>query len=116
MKLTDLEPRWVGYISGGLWKPGTFKEAQGVFFLCPSCFIKNNGPVGTHALIIPFANRGAPETCCWQASGTDLTDLTLSPSINVHPTPVTKDTLPEFVNELCKGWHGFITNGEIRTC
>jgi hypothetical protein len=116
VKLTDLEARWVSYTKDGLGKPETFQEAQGVFFLCPGCFVRKKGPIGVHALIIPFAGKGAPEKLLWQASGTNLSDLTIMPSIQVFPVPITKDTLPEFIDELCKGWHGFVTNGEIKTC
>ena len=81
----------------------TIADAQGVMFLCPVCFKKNGGPVGTESVLCWFKDRGVPADAFpgpgrWTASGTSFEDLTLSPSVNVS-------------NEH---WHGFITNGEIR--
>lgn len=43
----------------------------------------------------------------WQrVSGDTLETITLTPSILLEPDP----------NVGCKGWHGFLQNGELRTC
>ena len=80
----------------------TLAEADGVTFLDPGEFRKNGGPVGTGSIHIPFKGRGDRfQPSGWQASGTSLSDLTISPSIfvNMHGNP--------------PGWHGWIRNGEI---
>jgi hypothetical protein len=85
--------------------PATLGEAQGIWFLCPGCFAKNGGPVGTHMTMVSFAGRSVPEDqgsknregqpSRWTASGTGYMDLTLSPSIDTG----------------C--WHGWVKNGEV---
>lgn len=76
-----------------------FASAHGVDFLCPGCFVANGGEYGTHRIRVWFAGRGAPPEITplprWDASGSSLADLTLSPSI------------------LVRCWHGFIRNGEV---
>ncbi len=84
----------------------TAAEAQGIRFLCPACFTKNGGKVGTHGLDVTFAGRGATDEqgshgnggkpSRWQVSGDSFENLSLSPSIDVG----------------C--WHGYVTNGAIR--
>jgi hypothetical protein len=119
MKLTELEPRFVRYKPGvtvwavpdpqtGQLIPLTFAEAQGVEFLCPLCFTKNSGPVGTHICDVTFADRNVPDalgshntegkSVRWTVSGDSFQNLTTTPSI--------------LLEGGC-GWHGFITNGEI---
>lgn len=57
-----------------------FGEADGVMFLCPECYMKNEGPVGTHAVIcwrphVPLTHSPGPGR--WEFGGTGLDDLTL---------------------------------------
>jgi len=78
------------------------KEAQGIFFLCPKCFVTNgNSNVGTHGILIWFNNKNVPPeytpTPRWDFTGTSLQDLTITPSI--------------LIKASC-AWHGFIRNGE----
>lgn len=80
----------------------TIANAQGILFLCPACFKKNGGPVGTESVLCWFRDRGVPPEAepgpgRWVASGTGFDDLTLSPSVNVD-------------NEH---WHGWVKNGEV---
>jgi hypothetical protein len=124
MKLTDLDPAWIfdWNISGSYRSANdahcfvegddtedadlpalTLPDAQGVSFLCPTCFKKNNGPVGTETVLCWFKDRGVPPEVFpgpgrWAASGTSFADLTLSPSVNVAH----------------EHWHGYVENGEIR--
>lgn len=124
MRLVNLEPQFVRYQTGPhpsqaagltseyLHHVDNLDEAQGVQFLCPVCFVKNNGPVGTHAIEVSFADRGVQDhqgsrsrtgqPSRWRASGTNYSDLSTQPSILIDPA------LP-----ACAGWHGFITNGEV---
>ena len=121
MKLTELEPQFMTYetrpypsVDAGnyIHRVDTLVEAQGIIFLCPVCFAKNNGPVGTHAIEVSFAGRDVQDhqgshsrdgqPVRWNASGSTYDDLTLTPSI-----------LIDECKPACDGWHGFITNGAI---
>lgn len=111
VKLTELEPQFVKHTE----REGSridvhvdkLEDADGMFMLCPACFKKNGGPVGTHGLIVTFKDRGVPDTLGskgsqgnatrWSVSGTGYDDLTTDPSIDVG----------------C--WHGYIRGGEIQT-
>lgn len=115
MKLLDLEPRFVKHTLVEDTKidvhVNTLSESTGIFFLCPVCYIKNNGPIGTHGIIVTFQDRGVPDELGshnkdgkptrWGVSGNDYNDLTLTPSIDIS-----EDSPGE--------WHGHITNGEIK--
>jgi len=123
MKLTDLNPEWVyDFAESGSRRRAndshcfvvsddtedkdlaaiSVTDAQGVLFLCPVCFVKNGGPIGTESVLCWFRDRGVPDAALpgpgrWQASGTSFADLTLSPSVNVDH----------------EHWHGWIKNGEV---
>jgi hypothetical protein len=109
MRLTDLEPQFLR-----IENPTTYAhvddihQAQGVCFLCPVCFKKNNGPVGTHSIICWFTGRGVPDGLHpvpgrWNAQGTGYHDLTFAG--------------PGAASILLQGGcnaHFFIRNGEIQ--
>lgn len=85
----------------------TLAEADGIWFLCPLCFAKNGGAVGTHSVAVPFPNapngayiQGPNGTWPkWQVvGGTTLDDLQLSPSI--------------LLLSGC-GWHGFVGSSGV---
>lgn len=138
MRLTDLEPQFLRYeervetwevVDGdeATWRergcptkpvtgPRTYLpyvdnlyEAQAIHFLCPVCFRKNGGAVGTHWVEVSFADRGVLDyqgshndegkPSRWTVSGTSYHDLTTTPSIFLKPPGC--------------GWHGYITNGEV---
>lgn len=112
IRLADLEPQFLQHetrMEDGVERRynrhvETLADASSLFFLCPACFAKNGGAVGTHGIIVTFAGRGVPDDegshnskgkpSRWNVSGTGLADLTLTPSIDVG----------------C--WHAYITNGE----
>jgi hypothetical protein len=109
MRLRDLRPRFYKYGGGNtLHRVRRLADAARVMFLCPACFVKNNGPVGTHSIAIDFQGREMPDHLVmrnasghavrWNVSGSGFDDLSLTPSI-----------------QLLGGcnWHGFVTNGEI---
>lgn len=89
-------------------KVDTVADADQVSFLCPACFAKNNGPVGTHHVMVTFANRTVPDEAGsrgkdgkptrWSVSGNSLRDLVLTPSIQIHGP--------------CN-WHGFVGSSGI---
>lgn len=79
----------------------TLKEAQLLHFLCPKCYRENNGPVGTHSIHMPFADRGVDhqlEKHQWNVTGTNFEDLSTNPSY--------------LIVGGC-AWHGYITNGDV---
>lgn len=105
MKLTDLNPQWIGSGGEGIFdkdmNPVPARQGVGLMCDCP-CGCGNE-------LYVPFTNprdggdnRG--ERVTWQRTGDEFKVLTLTPSIRRIP-----------VQGSC-GWHGFITNGEIITC
>src|SRR5437870_5677116 len=58
----------------------TLADAQGVWFLCPKCFVENGGVVGTHSCQVTFAGRGVTKSQGvqgsppprWNVSGSSL--------------------------------------------
>lgn len=98
VKLADLEPRLL--TKNG--KTESVADAVAIDFLCPGCFAKNGGPVGTHHLRVHFAGRdGVPAgRNTWQVSGSTVHDITLQPSIVSE------------AGQGCVGWHGFVRNGD----
>jgi hypothetical protein len=84
----------------------TIARAHGVWFLCPLCYAKNKGPVGTHAVICWFAGSGVPDDMDpkpgrWNPAGTGLSDLTF---VGPGSTSV-------LLLSGCK-WHGWVQHGE----
>jgi hypothetical protein len=57
----------------------TIGDADGVEFLCPKCFVSNNGAVGTHGVICwasSVPQDTDPKPGRWNLSGSSLYDLT----------------------------------------
>lgn len=88
----------------------SLNDAQGIMFLCPLCFTKNNGPIGTHSVHVSFEGKNVPiesgskndqgQPSRWTImGGAGLDDLQLSPSIFLNTSPC--------------GWHGFIGNSGV---
>lgn len=109
MKLTDLDPHWVGHGGEGVKdKEGNavpYREIVGLGCDCP-CGCGS-------AMFIPFANPpdGEPpvnlESHHWTRTGDTLETLTLTPSIQRMQWTAIDGAL-----HGCK-WHGFITNGDV---
>lgn len=82
-------------------------------FLCPQAFERNRGEKGTHSVYVWFAGSPMPahigtnrqgQTQRWNANGTGLDDLVLTPSIQEQD----EELPPEW---RCS-WHGFVgSNG-----
>jgi hypothetical protein len=107
VKLTDLNPQFIKIVSTSEYhNVDSIKDADGIMFLCPMCFEKNKGPVGTHSIICwqPHVSQDfTPKPGRWEFQGTGYDDLTLvagSSSILLQ-------------GEGC-GAHFFIQNGEIK--
>ena len=112
MKLTDLNPRWVGaggegiYLSTQDYELGICapeREGVGIIFDCPC-----GDRVEHHQCCIEFKNPldggecHNPRGVTWNRTGDTFETLTLTPSI-----------LRSKEKGGC-GWHGWITNGDIR--
>lgn len=106
MKLTQLDAKFVQYVDEKHHRyVKTLEEAHGVQFQCPKCAIglkkTKTHIIGAHYILCWFRGMvpdGAfPAPGRWNPKGTDLTDLSLTPSILI-------------TGPGC-GWHGYITNG-----
>jgi hypothetical protein len=85
----------------------TLSAAHGVRFVCPKSYASQGGLAGAHSVQVYFAGSPVPsgmgvntegKTVRWSASGTNLDDLSLTPSIHEQ-------------DNVC-GWHGFVgSNG-----
>jgi len=113
VKFVDLEPSWVCWKSEDgrvfLPKAESIEKAHGVMFLCPKCFERNNGPIGTHSLICWSSSAGAPEEATpgpgrWKMDGTSFDDL----SLNAEPGKSRSVS----ITGGC-AWHGYVTNGIV---
>lgn len=111
--LKELDGRFIGRLApdGKSYHiVDSLSEAQGVMFLCPKCFEKNDGRVGTHRVICWFRNRGVPDSMSprpgrWTPDGTGLDNLTFVPGN--PPTSVSV-----LLTSGCR-WHGFVKNGRV---
>jgi hypothetical protein len=103
MRLTDLNPRWVGAggtgVSNADGSPVPERGGVGISFDCPcgACGIRGyvafENPLDGGQ---PYISPGQPT---WQRTGDTFETLTLSPSILRTPP-------------YACGWHGWIRNGE----
>lgn len=81
MTLAELEAKFLGRIDDTHFRiVESIKEADGVEFLCPTCFSRNKGSVGTHGVIcwrprVPQTTQPVPGR--WEFQGTGISDLTL---------------------------------------
>jgi hypothetical protein len=84
----------------------TLAEAEGVWFLCPLCFVNHGGPQGTHAVCCWFVGKVPddldPKPGRWTPQGTGLHDLTFVPSEG--------RTQSVALTGGCS-WHGYVVNG-----
>ena len=92
----------------------TVAEADHIMFLCPLCYGKNGGSKGTHSVMVTFAGRNVPDEAGtrdaagkpsrWNASGTTIDDLVLTPSILLDAKRPP--------DQGCH-WHGFVGSSGI---
>lgn len=110
MRLTDLDPRWVGAggegISNADGTPASERHGVGLSFKCPCG--RPHDPYDR--VYVGFANpldggaafeSNSPK---WTRTGDTFETLTLTPSIQRHQT-----------GEHGCDWHGFITDGEVHS-
>src|SRR5580658_9399428 len=84
MRLRDLEAAFIKHTGDGSFKyVPLLCWADGVLFLCPACYKKNGGPIGTHCVICWFAGKVPdsvePGPGRWTPQGNRLDDLTFVP-------------------------------------
>jgi hypothetical protein len=82
VRLLELRPAWLGApaADGSAALLPLKKQAHGVLFLCPKCFLANGGAKGTHSVIcwdptVPLTVDPGPGR--WRLEGIDFEDLTL---------------------------------------
>ena len=109
MRLAELNPRFLKVVTDKEFhRIDTVAEADGILFLCPVCFQKNGGSVGTHSVICwsPKIGQNVPPTPGrWNLVGSGYDDLTL----------VAGSSSVALTGDGCKA-HFFIRNGEIILC
>jgi hypothetical protein len=96
MKLADLNAKFLSTV--------TEERLSFVSFDCPCGCAVGTGFAFTPALdgsTVPESRH--PHT---RVSGSTIEDLTPSPSLLIYPNE----------KHGCKGWHGFLTNGELKSC
>lgn len=106
--LVQLEAKFIRLTENGHREVETIEEAQGIRFLCPVCFDRNRGPVGTHIVICWSRSRGVPDHVRpgpgrWTLHGTGIGDL------HLEGDPVGGARSVELKGGCA--WHGFINHG-----
>jgi hypothetical protein len=111
MRLTQLEPKFLKWNSDTTFTMiDDIKEADGIMFLCPVCYMNNtreDKTVGVHSIIcwkpnVPQTTYPAPGR--WEMLGTGYDDLELRAGSS-----------SVLLTGGCKA-HFFIRNGEIIIC
>ena len=81
LTLRQLEAEFVKFISKKSYMNNVdIKNADGVRFLCPKCYITNKGPIGTHSILCwqPHIPQDIyPTPGRWNLLGTGIDDLEL---------------------------------------
>ncbi len=107
MMLVDLKPRWVGAggegISDGQGNSVPSRDGVGVSFDCP-CGCKDRVYVGFVNPLDGGEAHKSKDQPVWTREGDTFEELTLTPSIRRVP-----------VEGFPCNWHGFVTDGGIRT-
>jgi len=107
MRLHNLEAHFVARTDKGHRWVGAMAEAQGLWFLCPKCFITNGGKIGTHGVLCWFVGHVPddlhPGPGRWTPAGSGLEDLSFVPG----KPPRSHSVL---LTSGC-AWHGYIQDG-----
>ncbi len=118
MKLTDLDATFLRIIPTGFLRTESIEGVDGVMFLCPLCFDRNRGAVGTHSVICwqPHVPQDVfPKPGRWNLIGTGLADLSLrNGSSSIQLPDNSRVDIPgdeRLYRDPC-GAHFFVTNGE----
>jgi hypothetical protein len=105
MKLTELNPKFLKRDDSHHFRHvETIGEADGLWFLCPKCFLANGGAKGTHGVICwspSVPQDTSPTPGRWNLVGSSFDNLSLvAGSSSVQ------------LNGGCS-WHGYVKNGEV---
>jgi len=104
MRLTELNPRWIGRDSGFTADPND--GGCGLAFACPHC---RKVTIAVHFDKPLDGGPGRSPQHCWhRTAGATFETLTLAPSIDHSTFEADGTRVPH--------WHGYIVDGEIRTC
>jgi hypothetical protein len=109
--LRELQGHFVRMLPGKrqTWRETkSIKNADGLSYLCPVCFHRNKGSVGTEHILNWFLERGVPASFTpgpgrWAFKGTSLDDITFIGTEN-HSYSVA----------IIEHWHGYVENGTVR--
>ena len=115
MNLRELQAEFLKIEGDGFRIIQNFADADGVMFLCPVCFEKNHGEVGTESMIcwqphIPQTVNPAPGR--WKFHGTSIDDLTFD---NGKDEKGNTRASSVQVNGGCNA-HYHVRNGQIEIC
>jgi hypothetical protein len=108
INLSSLEPHLLKYIDENTYEyTFNINEADGISFLCPECYDKNGGAIGTHTILcwtpkIPLSVSPSPGR--WFIIGTDISNITLEQSSSSIQ-----------LNNGCRA-HFFVRNGIVTNC
>lgn len=107
MKLNELLPEFItsGIDGKTIFEVETMDQADGIMFLCPKCFEKNKGIVGTHRVVCwsPKVSQNInPSPGRWEMLGNGFDDLTLKAGSS-----------SVLLTGGCRA-HFFITDGNIK--
>lgn len=84
--LRELEAAFVARTENGWREVDAIAEGDGLWVLCPRCFRKNAGAIGTHRLLHWFEGKVpddvGPGPGRWKPHGVGLDDLTFVPGKN----------------------------------
>lgn len=111
----DLQPSLLGMpYEKKLPKADTIETAKGIMFLCPVCFLRNEGVRGTHSVICWSADVPqdfVPKPGRWNMSGIWFHNLSLhgttSDSVDLSRT------LGDYIVQGCRA-HFFVKNGTVK--
>ena len=111
MMLIDLEPSFYNIGGEGIYNPDGSKTEErvgmGLIFLCPCgcrglCSLGFENPIDKKE---PYSNDRTGVSR-WRREGETFESMSLQPSILIHPSPSSEPP--------CRGWHGYLINGEMR--
>lgn len=81
LRLIELGPQFLKWVDDHHWSHvDSIEEADGLLFLCPECFNRNGGPVGTHSFICwrpRVPQTTSPNPGRWELTGSGYADLSL---------------------------------------
>lgn len=106
MKLKDLNARFLSHNGEGKCFVGVEFDCPCGHPRCANLFVPFKQPLGERVEPYPYAEKG------WDRTGEAIETLTLRPSVQRVKVDPTEDGDGW---HIC-AWHGYITNGEAKSC